>query len=72
MDNSQKTLKSPLSTKNVINPAHCEECKAKVAGETQKSLAREVLTQIYLIKLHLNQLDHEIYGLEKLMKEIME
>ncbi|MCK4384684.1 MAG: hypothetical protein KAW52_00330 [candidate division Zixibacteria bacterium] len=64
MDKEQKTLKTPLSAK-------LAEIKAEAAGEAQKSLAREVLAQIYLIKIHLRQLDHEIYALENLMKEVL-
>lgn len=40
MDKEQKTLKSPLSVK------FCTECMAKVAGEAQKSLARELYSLI--------------------------
>ncbi len=43
MDKEQKTLKSPLSA---IDHFHCVECKAKVAGEAQKSMARQVLREL--------------------------
>ncbi len=56
MDKEQKTLKSPLSAKNVINPLHCEECKAKVAGEAQESLARQIIMDINIARRNLNQI----------------
>jgi len=40
MDKEQKTLKSPLSAK------YCVECKAQVAGEAQRSLAKELLARM--------------------------
>ena len=57
MDKTKKTLKSPLSAK-------LEGLKAKAAGEAQKSLAREVLTQVKYIEFHLLRL-------KILMKEII-
>jgi len=72
MDNSQKTLKSPLRAKNVINPLHCVECKAKVAGEAQKSLAREVLSCIATIESHIIlAYPGELVRLKELLKQII-
>lgn len=71
MSKEEKTLKSPLSAKNIINPAHCEECKAKVAGEAQKSLAREVLLSIEFIKPKIIDLLLEIGQTEKTIREIL-
>ena len=58
MDKEQKTLKSPLSAK------YCVICKAQVAGEAQKSLAREVLRE-------LRNIAGPLVKLRDLMKEIL-
>jgi len=47
MDKEKKTLKSPLSEKSYNE---CEEWVAKIAGEAQKSLAKEVLSIIESIQ----------------------
>lgn len=62
MDKEQKTLKSPLSA------IWCKECKAKVAGEAQKSLAREILLKIDIIETHL-----DLFGIDelRLLKELL-
>jgi len=65
MDKEQKTLKSPLSAK-------CEECKAKVAGEAQKSLAREVLVSINIIETFLDLFGtEELHRLKNLLRQII-
>jgi len=73
MDKQKKTLKSPLSAKFVINPLHCEECKAKVAGEAQKTLAKEVLSRIEFIETHIGAsiLYEELTWLKDLLKQII-
>ena len=73
MDNTKKTLKSPLSAKNTINPLHCEECKARIAGEAQKILAKEVLSRIEFIETHIGAsiLYEELVWLKDLLKQII-
>ena len=61
MDKDKKTLRKPLSA---IDTFHCVECKAKVAGEAQKSLAREVLRE-------LRNIAGPLVKLRDLMKEII-
>lgn len=70
MDKEQKTLKSPLSAKYVINPAHCEECKAKAAGEAQKSLAREVLSGIEYGIIQARDSQETLIALERKLMEL--
>ena len=72
MDKEQKTLKSPLSAK------FCPECMAKVAGEAQKSLAREVLSRIESIQPALQENVDKIVveqikliDLKKLLNELL-
>ncbi|TET24499.1 MAG: hypothetical protein E3J76_02810 [Candidatus Aminicenantes bacterium] len=66
MDKEQKTLKSPLSAK------FCPECMAKVAGEAQKSLAREVLSRLEIIETHIDLRTREkLLRLKNLLKQII-
>jgi len=70
MDKKKKTLKSPLSA---IDYFHCVECKAKVAGEAQKSLAREVLSRIEFIETQIGAsiLYEELVWIKDLLKQII-
>jgi len=71
MDNNKKTLKSPLSAKYVLYKADLEELKAKVTGETQKSLAREVLVYLKRAKFRIKFLLEDLSELEETMKELL-
>lgn len=71
MDKKKKTLKSPLSAKNTINPLHCEECKARVAGEAQRSIASEILFSLEFFKKSTEERLERIKELEKTLKGYM-
>ena len=64
MDNTKKTLKSPLSAK-------LEEVKAKAAGEAQRSIAGEVLFNLEFFKKRTKDTLERIKKLEKTLKEFM-
>ncbi len=71
MGKEQKTLKSPLSA--IFDSRSCKACMAKVAGEAQKSLAREVLSRLEVIENHIDlRTREELLELKNLLKQTIE
>lgn len=84
MDNKQKTLKSPLSEKNIgdlcnVKCLHCGEpatemfrleLKAQIASEAQKSLAREVLSGIEYGIIQARDSQETLIALERKLMEL--
>ena len=65
MDNTKKTLKSPLSAK-------FNEIKAKAAGEAQKSLAREILSRVEAMESHVSLATRkDLFWMKDFLKQII-